>query len=86
MQRTSSDFRYNTGETQVPWAAVGENYNQEDVMAIIRFLMRRSIIGLPIFLFTDFLMINSIIWPIVSWNLLLKCRQVDDVAIQGSGV
>ena len=34
-----SDFRYNTGETRVPWAAVGENYNVHDLMEIIRFLM-----------------------------------------------
>ena len=36
----STDFRYNTGETRVPWAAVGENYNKEDLMAVIRFLMK----------------------------------------------
>jgi len=35
-----SDFRYNTGETMVPWAAVGENYNAQDLMAFIRFLMQ----------------------------------------------
>jgi len=37
-----SDFRYNTGETTVPWAAVGENYNAADLMEIIRFLMQGS--------------------------------------------
>ena len=36
----STDFRYNTGETRVPWAAVGENYNVADLMEIIRFLMQ----------------------------------------------
>ncbi|MBQ2662331.1 MAG: DegT/DnrJ/EryC1/StrS family aminotransferase [Clostridia bacterium] len=36
----STDFRYNTGATRVPWPAVGENYNKEDLMAIIRFLMK----------------------------------------------
>lgn len=36
----STDFRYNTGATQVPWAAVGENYNAQDLMEIIRFLMQ----------------------------------------------
>jgi hypothetical protein len=36
----SSDFRYNTGKTKVPWAAVGENYNAHDLMEIIRFLMQ----------------------------------------------
>jgi len=41
-KKKASDFRYNTGETKVPWAAVGENYNAEDVMAFIRFLMQGS--------------------------------------------
>jgi len=36
----STDFRYNTGATRVPWAAVGENYNAADLMEIIRFLMQ----------------------------------------------
>ncbi len=36
----STDFRYNTGATKVPWAAVGENYNVSDLMEIIRFLMQ----------------------------------------------
>ena len=35
-----TDFRYNTGATRVPWAAVGENYNVHDLMEIIRFLMQ----------------------------------------------
>ena len=30
----STDFRYNTGETRVPWAAVGENYNVADLMEL----------------------------------------------------
>ena len=30
-KKQTSDFRYNTGDTTVPWAAVGENYNTEDV-------------------------------------------------------
>ena len=38
MGRKASDFRYNTGPARVPWAAVGENYNAQDLMAIIRFL------------------------------------------------
>ena len=38
-EKKASDFRYNTGETKVPWAAVGENYNADDVMAFIKFLM-----------------------------------------------
>ena len=39
-KKKASDFRYNTGETKVPWAAVGENYNAEDLMTIIRFMMK----------------------------------------------
>ncbi len=35
-----TDFRYNTGATKVPWAAVGENYNVHDLMEIISFLMQ----------------------------------------------
>jgi len=35
-----SDFRYNTGDTAVPWAAVGENYNAEDLVEIIKFMMQ----------------------------------------------
>ena len=38
-KKKDSDFRYNTGETKVPWAAVGENYNAQDLMAIIKFMM-----------------------------------------------
>lgn len=38
----STDFRYNTGATRVPWAAVGENYNANDLMEIIKFLMQGS--------------------------------------------
>ena len=40
MGKQSTDFRYNTGETKVPWAAVGENYNVHDLMEVIRFLMQ----------------------------------------------
>ena len=40
MGKQTSDFRYNTGATKVPWAAVGENYNVHDLMEIIRFLMQ----------------------------------------------
>ena len=36
----ATDFRYNTGATKVPWAAVGENYNAADLMEVIRFLMQ----------------------------------------------
>ena len=36
----ATDFRYNTGATRVPWAAVGENYNAADLMEVISFLMQ----------------------------------------------
>ena len=39
MGNETSDFRYNTGDTKVPWAAVGENYNAADVMELVKFLM-----------------------------------------------
>ena len=42
MKKKASDFRYNTGETKVPWAAVGENYNADDLMAVVEFLMQGS--------------------------------------------
>lgn len=41
-KNTPSDFRYNTGDTKVPWAAVGEDFNAEDIMEIIKFLMQGS--------------------------------------------
>ena len=40
MEKKASDFRYNTGEAKVPWAAVGENYNAKDLMEVIRFMMQ----------------------------------------------
>ncbi|MDR1947986.1 MAG: DegT/DnrJ/EryC1/StrS family aminotransferase [Spirochaetaceae bacterium] len=40
MGKKTSDFRYNTGEAKVPWAAVGENYNARDLKAVVRFLMQ----------------------------------------------
>lgn len=39
-KKKASDFRYNTGDTKVPWPAVGENYNAHDLMEIIRFMMK----------------------------------------------
>ncbi len=39
-KKKSSDFRYNTGETKVPWAAVGENYNAQDLMTLVGFMMQ----------------------------------------------
>ena len=35
-----TNFRYNTGVAKVPWAAVGENYNVNDLMEMIKFLMQ----------------------------------------------
>lgn len=40
MAKKVTDYRYNTGASRVPWAAVGENYNVQDLMEIIRFLMQ----------------------------------------------
>lgn len=40
MSERASDFRYSTGEARVPWAAVGEHLNADDVEAILRFLIR----------------------------------------------
>jgi dTDP-4-amino-4,6-dideoxygalactose transaminase len=39
MGNETSDFRYNTGATKVPWAAVGENYNAADMMELVKFMM-----------------------------------------------
>lgn len=41
-QKKASDFRYNTGETRVPWAAVGENYNTEDILTLVEFLVQKK--------------------------------------------
>ncbi len=38
--KQTTDFRYNTGATRVPWPAVGENYNVSDAMEVIKFLMQ----------------------------------------------
>ena len=40
MSKETSDFRYNTGDTKVPWAAVGENYNAADTLEFVKFLMQ----------------------------------------------
>ena len=42
MGKQTTDFRYNTGATKVPWAAVGENYNVNDALEVIKFLMQGS--------------------------------------------
>jgi perosamine synthetase len=39
VKKVKSDFRYNTGEAKVPWAAVGEAVNVDDIEAIIKFLV-----------------------------------------------
>ena len=38
--KPATDFRYNTGETRVPWAAVGEHLGQDELMRVVRFLAR----------------------------------------------
>lgn len=38
-KRAKSDFRYSTGEAKVPWAAIGENINIDDISEIIKFLI-----------------------------------------------
>lgn len=38
--KQTTDFRYNTGATKVPWPAVGENYNVNDTVEVVKFLMR----------------------------------------------
>lgn len=37
--KSKSDFRYDTGEAMVPWAAVGENLILEDISSILEFLI-----------------------------------------------
>jgi dTDP-4-amino-4,6-dideoxygalactose transaminase len=39
MGKDTSDFRYNTGDSNVPWAAVGENYDSRDVLEFVKFMM-----------------------------------------------
>jgi len=38
-KKGGADFRYDTGEARVPWAAVGESVSPEDVAELIRFLL-----------------------------------------------
>ena len=38
-QEGSADFRYDTGEARIPWAAVGEPVREQDVLELIRFLL-----------------------------------------------
>ena len=37
-KQVAADFRYDTGEARVPWAAVGEMVNNDDIAEIVRFL------------------------------------------------
>jgi perosamine synthetase len=38
-KKAKSDFRYATGDVRVPWAAIGENVNADDVTEIAKFLI-----------------------------------------------
>lgn len=38
-KKAKTDFRYDTGEARVPWAAVGESVNISDIAAVINFLI-----------------------------------------------
>jgi dTDP-4-amino-4,6-dideoxygalactose transaminase len=38
-KKAISDFRYNSGEAKVSWAAVGEVIRQEEIMGLVKFLM-----------------------------------------------
>ncbi len=38
-EKAKSDFRYDTGEAKVPWAAVGESISIEDLSSMIEFLI-----------------------------------------------
>ena len=37
-KKEAADFRYDTGPARVPWAAVGEAFNQEDISDMLSFL------------------------------------------------
>jgi len=41
-KKATTDFRYDTGEARVPWAAVGEKVNVDDIVEIIKFLVPGS--------------------------------------------
>ncbi|MBI3990901.1 MAG: DegT/DnrJ/EryC1/StrS family aminotransferase [Candidatus Omnitrophica bacterium] len=40
IKKKASDFRYDTGETRVPWSTVGEKINLADIFEIVKFLIR----------------------------------------------
>jgi len=39
-KQVASDFRYDTGQARVPWAAVGENVDTQDILSMIKFLIQ----------------------------------------------
>ncbi|MGD9497103.1 MAG: DegT/DnrJ/EryC1/StrS family aminotransferase [Armatimonadota bacterium] len=39
-RQQKSDFRYDTGPSAVPWSAVGEHLGYQDIMTLIRFLVK----------------------------------------------
>lgn len=39
-KKQASDFRYETGQARIPWAAVGEAVRVEDILALVKFLVR----------------------------------------------
>ena len=41
-KKTRSDFRYATGQARVPWAAVGENVNVDDILEMVKFLIPKG--------------------------------------------
>jgi perosamine synthetase len=41
-EKAKSDFRYNTGEARVPWSAVGEMMNVDDISSIIQLLIPKG--------------------------------------------
>jgi len=38
-KKAKSDFRYATGDARVPWAAIGESINTDDIAEIVKFLI-----------------------------------------------
>jgi len=38
-EKAKSDFRYDTGAARVPWSAIGENINIDDILSIINFII-----------------------------------------------
>ncbi|NLE29137.1 MAG: DegT/DnrJ/EryC1/StrS family aminotransferase [Phycisphaerae bacterium] len=38
-KKTVSDFRYNSGEAKVSWAAIGEIIRQDEIIGLVKFLM-----------------------------------------------